>query len=58
VSEAATAGQLLTSGTPQGNLPNIRERQQNFMIVKGSKYAIEAEKLAERKSVSQDELRK
>ena len=52
------SGELLNSGMPKGNLPNIRERQKNFMIVKGSKYAIEAEKLAERKSVSQDELRK
>jgi hypothetical protein len=38
------AGQLLNKGTPTGKLPHISERQQNYFAVKGSKYAVEAEK--------------
>merc|ERR1719469_711432 len=32
-------GTELTRGTPSGGLPNLRERQQNYMVVQGSKYA-------------------
>ena len=39
-------GKLLASGTPAGRaLPHMRERQANFQIVQGSKYATEAEKI-------------
>jgi len=38
-------GALLASGTPTGQLPGIRERQANFQLTAGSKYAREAEKL-------------
>ena len=40
------AGGLLASGTPSGALPGLRARQGNFMLVRGSKYAVEAEKVA------------
>ena len=40
----ADDGALLASGTPTGNLPALRERQANFQIVQGSKYAREAMK--------------
>lgn len=39
------AGHLLNSGAPIGTLPNIRDRQENYAVVKGSKYAVEAERL-------------
>jgi len=42
-------GDLLAKGTPSNGpegLPSLRERQQNFLIVKGSKYAREAAALA------------
>ena len=35
---------LLNMGTPTGQLPHISERQQNYFVCKGSKYAVEAEK--------------
>lgn len=40
------AGKLLASGTPEKNsgLPRISERQRNFELVEGSKYATEAVK--------------
>merc|ERR1719310_558444 len=39
------AGDLLNSGTPAGELPSLRQRQQNYALVRGSKYAAAAEKL-------------
>merc|ERR1711908_88694 len=39
------AGELLNSGTPTGELPALRQRQQNYALVRGSKYAAAAEKL-------------
>mmetsp|Transcript_642 Transcript_642/g.1741 ORF Transcript_642/g.1741 Transcript_642/m.1741 type:complete len:131 (-) Transcript_642:1438-1830(-) len=38
-------GTLLASGKPAGRLPGMRERQANFQIVQGSKYAREAMKI-------------
>lgn len=38
-------GKLLNSGTPTGQLPQLGERKLNFNLVKGSKYAVEAEKM-------------
>lgn len=38
------AGNLLNSGAPIGTLPSIRDRQENYAVVKGSKYAVEAER--------------
>jgi hypothetical protein len=37
-------GNELTRGTPQGDLPQLRERQANYDMVRGSKYAVAAEK--------------
>mmetsp|Transcript_45780 Transcript_45780/g.111619 ORF Transcript_45780/g.111619 Transcript_45780/m.111619 type:complete len:298 (+) Transcript_45780:113-1006(+) len=39
-------GKLLAQGTPQGSLPSIRERQINYKIVAGSKYAEAADEIA------------
>lgn len=40
-------GALLAGpGTPSGSLPHISQRQQNYMLVRGSKYALEADKIA------------
>lgn len=39
------AGALLNHGTPRGDLPHMQERVQNYRVVQGSKYAVEAEKL-------------
>lgn len=33
------AGELLASGTPTGRLPDARQRQMNYMLVRDSKYA-------------------
>lgn len=40
------AGSLLATGAPTGDLPSLRERQMNFKVVQGSKYATAAEKIA------------
>lgn len=40
------SGAYLASGTPKNQLPDIREREQNYRLVKGSKYAIEADRIA------------
>ena len=40
-------GELLSSGSPSGSLPNIYERQQNWALVEGSKYGAAAVKLGE-----------
>jgi len=42
---APGAGELLNSGTPTGRLPALSQRQQNFALVRGSKYAAAAEAL-------------
>mmetsp|Transcript_21901 Transcript_21901/g.28352 ORF Transcript_21901/g.28352 Transcript_21901/m.28352 type:complete len:276 (-) Transcript_21901:148-975(-) len=45
-------GKLLATGKPTpGGLPAARERMMNFEIVKGSKYAVEAVKLAQKEQV-------
>jgi len=38
-------GILLNQGTPSGFLPHMQERQQNYRLVQGSKYAVAAEGL-------------
>ena len=38
-------GELLAQGAPRGSLPAMRERQANFQIVTGSKYARAAEQI-------------
>lgn len=43
-------GQLLTVGSPVGRLPDISERSKNYRVVQGSKYALEADKLASKSS--------
>lgn len=37
------SGKHLNSGTPTGQLPSLSERQLNFRMVQGSKYATQAE---------------
>ena len=44
-------GGLLASGTPTGRVPAMRERQGNFAMVQGSKYAREAERVGSGLSV-------
>lgn len=39
-------GELLATGTPTGRLPALRERQMNYALVRGSKYAAAAVELA------------
>lgn len=42
------AGALLATGKPMsGNLPALRERQKNYQICAGSKYAREADRIAQ-----------
>ena len=43
-------GELLATGTPTGKVPPLRERQANYKLVQGSKYAREAERLGAQKS--------
>jgi len=38
-------GALLNTGTPTGSLPHPQERAMNYQLVRGSKYAIEADKI-------------
>ena len=38
-------GKLLATGTPTGQLPHPQWRAENYMLVKGSKYAKEAERV-------------
>lgn len=40
-------GKLLNRGCPKGRLPHVRERERNYLVCQGSKYAVEAEKLSE-----------
>jgi hypothetical protein len=37
-------GQLLNTGMPTGDLPDMQERLQNYRLVRNSKYAVEADK--------------
>ena len=39
-------GKELARGRPKGRLPSLRQRQMNYRIVSGSKYAIAADKIA------------
>jgi hypothetical protein len=39
-------GRQLAKGTPSGRLPHIRQRQMNYAMVKGGKYATAAEAIA------------
>lgn len=39
-------GKELAHGKPTGRLPSLQERQVNYKIVAGSKYAIAADKIA------------
>ena len=43
---SSTEGKLLAKGKPTGALPSMRERQMNYKLVEGSKYATEADKIA------------
>jgi hypothetical protein len=45
-------GKELARGNPTGNLPRITERQANYRIVMGSKYAIAADEIAKSLSSS------
>merc|ERR1712094_71166 len=38
-------GKLLATGTPTGRLPHQGYRAENYLLVKGSKYATEAERV-------------
>ena len=38
-------GALLNSGRPTGSLPHPQERAMNYQLVRGSKYAVEADKI-------------
>ena len=38
-------GYLLATGTPKGRVPDARERQANYRLVRGGKYATAAEKV-------------
>ena len=42
--EVDDEGALLATGSPTGALPNARARAENYMLVRGSKYATAAEK--------------
>mmetsp|Transcript_15306 Transcript_15306/g.33791 ORF Transcript_15306/g.33791 Transcript_15306/m.33791 type:complete len:92 (+) Transcript_15306:826-1101(+) len=41
-------GKLLAQGTASGSLPAMRERQKNYAVVQGSKYASAADAVAQR----------
>jgi len=40
------SGDLLAQGSPTGSLPSLRERQRNYQLVRGSKYATVADGLS------------
>ena len=40
-------GKLLAHGKPTGALPSMQQRQMNYRLVNGSKYAVEADKIAQ-----------
>ena len=52
------AGNLLNKGAPRGQLPHLSERRQNFQVVAGSKYAVQAELFGKEAEDSGGELRK
>jgi len=39
-------GALLAKGVPTGDLPSLDQRVLNYQLVRGSKYAVEADKVA------------
>ena len=47
-------GKKLAQGKPTGRLPSLRERQVNYKIVAGSKYAIAADKVARGETTSRE----
>jgi len=47
-------GKQLAHGQPTGRLPSLRERQVNYKIVAGSKYAIAADKIARGETTSSE----
>lgn len=47
-------GTELARGAPSGNLPNIRQRQMNYAIVQGGKYAKAAEAIASTSNTATD----
>ena len=49
-------GKELAQGKPTGRLPSLRERQVNYKIVAGSKYASVADNIAKYQGVSKEEL--
>merc|ERR1719478_2077668 len=40
-------GKLLASGAPTGRLPSAQDRASNYLLVRGSKYATEAERVGQ-----------
>eukprot|EP00438_Fugacium_kawagutii_P022833 Skav230308 [mRNA] locus=scaffold430:98494:99290:+ [translate_table: standard] len=42
------SGEILNQGKPTGDLPSLRMRRANYQLVKGSKYAREADRLFEK----------
>lgn len=49
-------GKKLAEGTPSGQLPSLRERQVNYKIAAGSKYAVVADQIAKGQSTSTDTM--
>ena len=47
-------GKKLAHGKPTGRLPSLRERQVNYKIVAGSKYAIAADEIAKEQTTSSE----
>lgn len=45
-------GEELAQGKPTGRLPSLRERQVNYKIVAGSKYAVAANQIAKGQTTS------
>ena len=50
-------GELLATGFPTGLLPDLRERQYNYRVVQGSKYAKAADHLASQPGVKASAVR-
>ena len=49
-------GKELAQGKPTGRLPSLRERQVNYKIVAGSKYAFVADNIAKHQTFSEEKL--
>ena len=47
------AGALLATGSPSGSLPALRERQYNYRVVQGSKYAAAADQVQQQQQQQQ-----